>query len=538
VKKKTSGPRTSASPRIRLSRIRALLGLASDRDGAGPDLTTIPSMEDLLGHTRPQLIECARCASLTGIHRLTKALLAKRIQQELERLAILAGAPEAAYAPRKFDLGFTPAGGADQVDIPWGYGEDRVTAMAVDPERFYVYWEVTDEALEHARAGLGPGGRDAWLNLRVYDVTDRIFDGTNAHHYFDQAVSRTDRQWFFSIGRPSSTAVVEVGVKSGEGYFVRIARSGRTDFPRREPAPPGPVEWLTVLSASGEPGEPAGDNRQVPAVMSGGSGLAGQHEPVRVWDIRRTHGAWDGEWIIRDESFGTAWEEQGEWVRERTVEWEGPLVRTTWEAGPFSYPVEPARYVEERYEGTVTVRSVEGRSHIVHGPWRVVIRGLGPRAERRILGVWEVRRSWIAHTGLAVHGVGQVPGVPGVASTAGGSEQILGASGLHWRAASEVRLGGASEVYFLGASEVRHLGASETLYAGASEWRAMGASEVRYLGASEWIERGASEARFAGASERLYPGASERRAMGASERAWSGASENLRRYPADPSSGG
>jgi hypothetical protein len=32
--------------------------------------------------------------------------------------------------------------------IPWGYGQDRVTAMVVDPERLYVYWEVTDEAIE------------------------------------------------------------------------------------------------------------------------------------------------------------------------------------------------------------------------------------------------------------------------------------------------------------------------------------------------------------------------------------------------------
>jgi hypothetical protein len=212
-----------------------------------------------------------------------------------------------------------------------------------------------------------------------------------------------------------------------------------------------------------------------------------------VWDIRRTHGGRNGEWIVPDESFGAEWQERGEWVRGRAIEWEGPIVRTTWEAGPFSYPVEPARYVEERYEGTVSVRSVEGRSHVVQGPWRVVIRGLGARAERRILAVWEVRRSWIASSGLAGHAVG------GPASTPGGSEQvILGASELRWRAASEVRLGGASELYLLGASELRYLGASETLYAGASE--------------------------------RLSPGASEP--------AWAGASEHRPRYPTEPSPGG
>src|SRR5690348_3141943 len=58
--------------------------------------------------------------------------------------------------------------------IPWGYGHDRITAMVVDPNRLYLYWELTDQAVEKARRGLGAGGKDAWLNLRVYDVTGRI----------------------------------------------------------------------------------------------------------------------------------------------------------------------------------------------------------------------------------------------------------------------------------------------------------------------------------------------------------------------------
>src|SRR5207253_8645091 len=69
-------------------------------------------------------------------------------------------------------------------DIPWGYGRDRVTAMPGDPDRRFVYWEVLEDSIARARAALGPGGHDAWLNLRVYDVTGRIFDGTNAHAVF------------------------------------------------------------------------------------------------------------------------------------------------------------------------------------------------------------------------------------------------------------------------------------------------------------------------------------------------------------------
>src|SRR3954464_11110310 len=32
--------------------------------------------------------------------------------------------------------------------IPWGYGRDRLTAMVVDPNRLYLYWELTDHSIE------------------------------------------------------------------------------------------------------------------------------------------------------------------------------------------------------------------------------------------------------------------------------------------------------------------------------------------------------------------------------------------------------
>src|SRR5262245_722153 len=500
-----------SSPAGVLSRIRDLLGLTPD--DAEPGLPT-PSLEALLRRTRRQLLEYARYVGLTGIHRLTKDVLAIRFLDALEALtrAATGESPEQADRPHKFDLGQPTEKGDEAEHIPWGYGQDRVTAMVVDPERLYAYWEVTDEAIEQARAGLGPGGRDAWLNLRVYDVTNRIFDGTNAHAYVDHSISRSDRQWFFFVGKPASTAIVELGLKSQEGYFVRVARSGRVDFPRREAAAPGGVEWLTVRPATGEVGEPSADVRP-PAVIPGG---AAHVEPVRVWDIRRTHAA-AGEWIVRDESFGGEWTVL-EWAGEQRIEWEGPTVRTSWEAGPFPYPVEAAPYVEEHHGGTLTVRSVDGRTHVVYGPWRVVIRGLAARAERTILAVWELHRSWTTDGGMALHGVAATGRTPA------GSEQVLGASERRWGAGSEVRLAGASERYRLGASELRYLGASEIVSAGASEWRLGGASERRLVAASQWL--------YAGASERRYEGASERAQVGASERQHEGASG--RGYPTDP----
>lgn len=135
----------------------------------------------------------------------------------------------------------------ERTSIPWGYAHDRVAAMVVDPGRLLAYWEVTDEAIARARTRLPPEGRDAaTLTLRVYDVTRLIFDGTNAHDHVDQPVERRHRQSTIDVGRPGSTAVVEIGLLAATGHFVRIARSRRADFPRHDAAPFDPPAWLTI----------------------------------------------------------------------------------------------------------------------------------------------------------------------------------------------------------------------------------------------------------------------------------------------------
>ena len=139
--------------------------------------------------------------------------------------------------------------------------------MAVDPERLFAYWELTDPDLERARAML-PAGSSGRLVLRVYDTTGRIFDGSNAHHSFDVPVERTDRQWFLNLNRPESRAVVEIGVVGAQGSFAPLARSSPVDFPRREPPPLSEPEWR-VAEEVAEPGRVPRVRLEVPANIPG-----------------------------------------------------------------------------------------------------------------------------------------------------------------------------------------------------------------------------------------------------------------------------
>jgi hypothetical protein len=486
-------------------------------------------LEALLARPREELREMARTLGLQRVSRLRKDELARRVHEALlasrDRAVPAAPAAPAEATPEtaKLDLGAPAQAEEPPQDIPWSYGVDRVTAAAIDPDRLFVYWEVTESAIERARAALGPGGPGAWLDLRVYDTTGRLFDGTNAHGYLDHRVERGDRQWFFTIGKPTSTAVVEIGMMSSEGYFAKIARSGRVDFPRREPAPWREPEWMTVL-ATGEAryagiGAPHPGPAQQPHVEGSGPPPA---PPFPAWLLREPphvlfrhllEYGWERvEWQSLS---GEGWAEIS-----RRTEWTEPAVVTSWEAGPFTHPVRIDPPTREAWEGGALAYRIGDVTHVVSGPWQVVIRNLGAHTGRTVTGRWQVYRWRLVHEG------GEVRTAPRPARAVGASEQLpAGASERRWFAGSELRLGGASELFRVGASEVLFRGASERLYAGASEWRLRGASERRLAGASEVRLVGASERRLAGASEVRLAGASERRLGGASERRLAGASE-------------
>jgi hypothetical protein len=509
------------------------------------------SLEVLRKCTRDQLVDYARRLGLTGVTKLSKDVLAGRVQLALDKAPLGAGRADAyespapdngagAPFPGKFDLGPDSHEEPTPHNIPWSYGQNRVTAMVVDPEKMFVYWECTDSAIDSARRALGGGGGDAWLCLRVYDITGRLFDGTNAHSYFDHNIGRSDRQWFFQIGKPTSVACVELGLKSTEGFFAKISRSGRVEFPRREPAGSNQVEWLTVTT--GGSAVHAGETQVAPAGGPGagpfGGGTAGQRGLHGVPDAPGGEGVGGPRAPVGPHAFERRWEWREVvgggvrhlWRGERTqVEWIGPLIRSAWEAGPFTYAVQSPAYVEEWNDGAMTVRSEHGKVHIVYGPWQVIIRGIGARAERRVLATWEIRRSWATTLGTERTGG---PSANWQELAPGSSEWVaLGASERSWMGGSELRLGGASELFMMGASELRFGGSSEVRFSGASEWLARGASEWMYQGASEWLYRGASERMYAGASEQLYAGASERLYGGASERLFGGSSEHLVREP-------
>jgi hypothetical protein len=429
----------------------------------------------------------------------------------------------------KFDLGAPPAP-FDGAELPWGYGESRITALVRSPDSLYLTWEIIDEAIADARRRLGSAGQWGWFNLRVYDTTGHEFDGTNANEYFDIHVERGDRDYFLLLGRPGSSFHIEIGIKSHEGYFQPIARSGRADFPRKSPSPNNALEWMTVTSDTIHPtarpyqskykGPPPGtyqehrghheQGERTGAALNGHTRAEGAEE-TRSWTWEHPSTVevrWEGPWIWTE--WRAEWRTRWLGVAMRVFHPGGPLATTSWRIDPFPVMLIDPDRLEIRFMGDTPMMLEEAHSGLeVLGPWQIVIRSFDASPERRVLGTW--RMHWVRVSPPKV--------------------ERWWASFEHRRVGAFRRehiVGGASEAHMLvegGASEMWRMGASERMLLGASEWLAMGGSEVMWLGGSELAFGGASALFYAGASERMLLGGSERAWLGASERMLGGASE-------------
>lgn len=128
-----------------------------------------------------------------------------------------------------------------QRELPEGYDETQLTLLARDPEWAFAFWEVSD--YDRERHAL----RDERLTLRLYDVSDIEFDGTNAHRAHDIAVGGAS-SWYLHLPETCRQWIADLGVTDNEGRFVTIARSNVIAPPRDRVSPEGPreEEWMTV----------------------------------------------------------------------------------------------------------------------------------------------------------------------------------------------------------------------------------------------------------------------------------------------------
>jgi glycosyltransferase involved in cell wall biosynthesis len=129
-------------------------------------------------------------------------------------------------------------------EIIWDIGQkypipqqrDSVELLMVNPRLGHVTWHVPEESAVAARQRSRGAFSDAPLVVRIYDVTDIIFDGSNAHMSFDLDVGKLSGNYYFKVDRQGRNYLAETGLRNAQGDFFPLSRSNTAFFDLDKPS--------------------------------------------------------------------------------------------------------------------------------------------------------------------------------------------------------------------------------------------------------------------------------------------------------------
>ncbi len=113
---------------------------------------------------------------------------------------------------------------------------DQVSISMVRPHLGYICWHVAAESIAVLRQQAEDAFHDARVIVRIYDVTDILFNGRNAHMFFDIEAGSPEGSYYFPVDRTGRNYLAEAGLRSGSGLFHPLARSGTAFFDRDRPS--------------------------------------------------------------------------------------------------------------------------------------------------------------------------------------------------------------------------------------------------------------------------------------------------------------
>lgn len=135
--------------------------------------------------------------------------------------------------------------------LPDFYDVDRMVLLTKEPYLLYAYWDISVQTQEKA------GDNLKHLVLRVNDVTDIIFNGHNAIHYWDTPIHSFTDNWYIHVHNTNRNYLAELGFYQ-DGAFVSLLRSNSASTPldRMMPMFDQQLYWLNCLERNIQYGLP------------------------------------------------------------------------------------------------------------------------------------------------------------------------------------------------------------------------------------------------------------------------------------------
>jgi hypothetical protein len=133
-------------------------------------------------------------------------------------------------------------------DIPDRYNETYMRAIPRDPFWIFSYWEISQTTIENLKTALGDKFESARWVIRVSDVTDIEYDGSNAWRTMDVGITFNANNWYIKVWEPGRVYLVQAGLVTQEGVFTEAVRSNALCMPRSGVSAITDEEWSNTGS--------------------------------------------------------------------------------------------------------------------------------------------------------------------------------------------------------------------------------------------------------------------------------------------------
>ena len=132
-------------------------------------------------------------------------------------------------------------------DLPSAYGRTEAFLLPKDPGWLFLFWEITSSTYDYIKSQNGYDIFDRSKTvIRLHDVTDINFDGTNSHSRVDVPVVFDAGSWYLSAPVPGRNYVADLGIITPEGKFILIARSNSVTLPTGRISDVVDEKWMLV----------------------------------------------------------------------------------------------------------------------------------------------------------------------------------------------------------------------------------------------------------------------------------------------------
>jgi len=129
-------------------------------------------------------------------------------------------------------------------ELPGFYDQDKIILQVRDPRWLHTYWEMRQQTTQSLKNKLGDEFYRAKRVLRVYDVTNINFNGSNANRFFDIQINDYANSWYVDTAGPGRAWCVDLGLMLSDGRFLTILRSNVVQTPLDGPSWVTDEEWM------------------------------------------------------------------------------------------------------------------------------------------------------------------------------------------------------------------------------------------------------------------------------------------------------